>query len=140
VHYVGGRLELAQEEEQPARPDANRHSGRSRLESASWPARVASHPATAYSSAAARRAGSASVVVLVTELTAGSRDRRLTAAFGTALFAVGALGVLLACCFAFGPAGLHGTFTDAAARGLRAQASGGRRGAIRGRARRRGAG
>ena len=26
---------------------------------------------------------------------------------------------------AFGPAGLHGTFTDAAARGLRAQAGGG---------------
>ena len=63
---------------------------------------------------------------------------RADTALGTVLFAVGALGVLLACGFAFGPAGLHGAFTDAAAaRGLRTQAGGGRRGAVRGRARRR---
>ena len=51
---------------------------------------------------------------------------RADTALGTALFAVGALGVLLACGFAFGPAGLHGAFTDAAAaaRGLRTQAGG----------------
>jgi len=51
---------------------------------------------------------------------------RADTALGTALFAVGALGVLLACGFAFGPAGLHGAFTDAAAaaRGLRTQAAG----------------
>jgi Mn2+/Fe2+ NRAMP family transporter len=42
------------------------------------------------------------------------------------LFAIGALGVLLACAFVFGPTALHGTFTDAAAvaRGLRAEAGG----------------
>jgi Mn2+/Fe2+ NRAMP family transporter len=51
---------------------------------------------------------------------------RADTALGMLLFAVGALGVLLACCFAFGRAGLHGTFTDAAAvaRGLRARAGG----------------
>jgi Mn2+/Fe2+ NRAMP family transporter len=51
---------------------------------------------------------------------------RADTALGTALFAVGALGVLLACGVAFGPAGLHGAFTDAGAvaRGLRAQAGG----------------
>jgi Mn2+/Fe2+ NRAMP family transporter len=51
---------------------------------------------------------------------------RADTALGTVLFAVGALGVLLACAFALGPAGLHGAFTDAAAtaRGLRAQAGG----------------
>jgi Mn2+/Fe2+ NRAMP family transporter len=52
---------------------------------------------------------------------------RADTALGTVLFAVGALGVLLACGFAFGAAGLHGAFTDAGAvaRGLRAQAGGG---------------
>jgi hypothetical protein len=51
---------------------------------------------------------------------------RTDTALGTVLFAVGALGVLLACGFAFGRAGLHGAFTDAAAtaRGLRAQSGG----------------
>jgi Mn2+/Fe2+ NRAMP family transporter len=51
---------------------------------------------------------------------------RADTALGAVVFAVGALGVLLACGFAFGPAGLHGAFTDAAAvaRGLRAQAGG----------------
>jgi Mn2+/Fe2+ NRAMP family transporter len=51
---------------------------------------------------------------------------RADTALGTVLFAVGALGVLLACAFALGPAGLHGAFTDAAttARGLRTQAGG----------------
>jgi Mn2+/Fe2+ NRAMP family transporter len=51
---------------------------------------------------------------------------RADTALGTAVLAVGALGVLLACGFAFGPAGLHGAFTDAAAvaRGLRTQAGG----------------
>jgi Mn2+/Fe2+ NRAMP family transporter len=51
---------------------------------------------------------------------------RADTALGTVLFAVGALGVLLACAFAFGRAGPHGAFTDAAAtaRGLRTQAGG----------------
>jgi Mn2+/Fe2+ NRAMP family transporter len=51
---------------------------------------------------------------------------RADTALGTVLFAVGALGVLFSCSFAFGPAGLHGAFTDAAAvaRGLRTQAGG----------------
>jgi Mn2+/Fe2+ NRAMP family transporter len=57
---------------------------------------------------------------------------RADTALGTVLFAVGALGVLLACALvlgqrsAFGAAGLHGAFTDAAAvaRGLRTQAGG----------------
>jgi Mn2+/Fe2+ NRAMP family transporter len=51
---------------------------------------------------------------------------RADTALGTVLFAAGALGVLLACGFAFGPGGMHGTFTDAAAvaRGLRTQAGG----------------
>jgi Mn2+/Fe2+ NRAMP family transporter len=50
---------------------------------------------------------------------------RADTALGTVLFAVGALGVLLACAFSFGPAGLHGAFTAApVARGLRAQAGG----------------
>jgi Mn2+/Fe2+ NRAMP family transporter len=50
---------------------------------------------------------------------------RADTAFGTALFAIGALGVLLACGFAFAT-GLHGAFTDAGAvaRGLRAAAGG----------------
>ena len=58
-------------------------------------------------------------------------DKRITARFlgyeridtavGTMLFALGALGVLLTCAFAFGGTSIHGTFTDAAsvARGLR---------------------
>jgi Mn2+/Fe2+ NRAMP family transporter len=47
---------------------------------------------------------------------------RADTALGTILFAVGALGILLACAFALGWAGRHGAFTDAAAvaRGLRA--------------------
>jgi Mn2+/Fe2+ NRAMP family transporter len=51
---------------------------------------------------------------------------RADTALGTVLFAVGALGVLLACAFAFGRPGPHGAFTDAAAtaRGLRVQAGG----------------
>jgi Mn2+/Fe2+ NRAMP family transporter len=51
---------------------------------------------------------------------------RADTAIGTVLFAVGALGVLLACGFAFGAAGLHGAFNDAGAvaRGLRTQAGG----------------
>jgi Mn2+/Fe2+ NRAMP family transporter len=57
---------------------------------------------------------------------------RADTALGTVLFAVGALGVLLACALvldqqsAFGAAGLHGAFTDAAAvaHGLRARAGG----------------
>jgi Mn2+/Fe2+ NRAMP family transporter len=51
---------------------------------------------------------------------------RADTALGTILFAVGALGVLLACSFAFGRTGSHGAFTDAAAaaRGLRTQAGG----------------
>ncbi len=51
---------------------------------------------------------------------------RADTALGTVLFAAGALGVLLACAFAFGRTGLHGAFTDAAAtaRGLHAQAGG----------------
>jgi Mn2+/Fe2+ NRAMP family transporter len=51
---------------------------------------------------------------------------RADTALGTVVLAVGALGVLLACGFAFGPAGLHGAFSDAAAvaRGLRTQAGG----------------
>jgi Mn2+/Fe2+ NRAMP family transporter len=56
---------------------------------------------------------------------------RADTALGTVLFAIGALGVLLACGFAFGAAGLHGAFTDAGAvaRGLRAT-SGGAAGAL----------
>jgi Mn2+/Fe2+ NRAMP family transporter len=51
---------------------------------------------------------------------------RADTAIGTALFAIGALGVLLACAFAFGGTALHGAFTDAGtvARGLRASAGG----------------
>jgi Mn2+/Fe2+ NRAMP family transporter len=51
---------------------------------------------------------------------------RADTALGTVLFAAGALGVLLACAFAFGGTALHGSFTDAAAiaGGLRAQAGG----------------
>jgi Mn2+/Fe2+ NRAMP family transporter len=51
---------------------------------------------------------------------------RADTAIGTALFAVGALGVLLACGFAFGGTALHGAFTDAGAvaQGLRAEAGG----------------
>jgi Mn2+/Fe2+ NRAMP family transporter len=49
---------------------------------------------------------------------------RVDTALGTVLFGIGALGVLLACGFAFGAAPLHGAFADAAAvaRGLRTQA------------------
>ena len=55
---------------------------------------------------------------------------RADAARGTVLFAAGALGVLLACALvlsqqsALGPAGLHGAFTAAVARGLRTRAGG----------------
>jgi Mn2+/Fe2+ NRAMP family transporter len=51
---------------------------------------------------------------------------RADTALGTPLFAVGALSVLLACGFAFGPASAHRAFTDAAAtaRGLRTRAGG----------------
>ncbi len=51
---------------------------------------------------------------------------RADTALGTALFAIGALGVLLACGFAFGGTALHGAFTDAGtvAQGLRAVAGG----------------
>ncbi len=56
---------------------------------------------------------------------------RADTALGTVLFAIGALGVLLACAFAFGAAGRHGAFTDAGAvaAGLRAR-SGGAAGAL----------
>ncbi len=49
---------------------------------------------------------------------------RADTALGTVLFAVGALGVLLACDFAFGSTALHGAFTSGAATaaGLRARA------------------
>jgi Mn2+/Fe2+ NRAMP family transporter len=49
---------------------------------------------------------------------------RADTALGTVLFVVGALGVLLACGFAFGGTALHGTFTGAGAvaRGLHAEA------------------
>ncbi len=49
---------------------------------------------------------------------------RIDTALGTVLFSVGALGVLLACGFAFDGTALHGAFTDAAAvaDGLRAEA------------------
>ncbi len=40
---------------------------------------------------------------------------RVDTAVGTVLFAIGALGVLLACAFAFGAAGSHGAFPDAGA-------------------------
>ena len=51
---------------------------------------------------------------------------RADTALGTVLFAVGALGVLLACGFAFGSTALHGAFTSggATASGLRGQAGG----------------
>jgi Mn2+/Fe2+ NRAMP family transporter len=51
---------------------------------------------------------------------------RIDTALGTVLFAVGALGVLLACDFAFGSTSLHGAFTSSAATasGLRARADG----------------
>ena len=51
---------------------------------------------------------------------------RADTALGAVLFAVGALGVLLACASALGPAGLPGALTDAAAvaRGLRARVGG----------------
>ena len=51
---------------------------------------------------------------------------RADTALGTVLFAVGALGVLLACDLAFGSTALHGAFTSSAgtAAGLRAQAGG----------------
>ena len=51
---------------------------------------------------------------------------RADTALGTILFAVGALGVLLACGFAFGSTALHGAFTDGAATasGLRGRAGG----------------
>jgi Mn2+/Fe2+ NRAMP family transporter len=51
---------------------------------------------------------------------------RADTALGTVLFAVGALGVVLACAFAFGSTSLHGAFTDGAATasGLRARAGG----------------
>jgi Mn2+/Fe2+ NRAMP family transporter len=63
-------------------------------------------------------------------------DKRITTRFlgyeradtgiGTVLFAIGALGVLLACGFAFGGTALHGAFTDAGAvaQGVRAEAGG----------------
>jgi Mn2+/Fe2+ NRAMP family transporter len=56
---------------------------------------------------------------------------RADTALGTALFAIGALGVLLACAFAFGGTALHGAFANAGsvARGLRAE-SGGAAGAL----------
>ena len=49
---------------------------------------------------------------------------RADTALGTVLFALGALGVLLACNFAFGSTALHGAFTNAAATatGMRARA------------------
>ena len=51
---------------------------------------------------------------------------RADTALGTVLFAIGALGVLFACAFAFGGSGLHGAFSDAGAvaLGLRARAGG----------------
>jgi Mn2+/Fe2+ NRAMP family transporter len=57
---------------------------------------------------------------------------RADTALGAVLFAVGALGVLLACASALRPAGLPGAFTDAAAvaRGLRARARRVRAGAL----------
>jgi len=52
---------------------------------------------------------------------------RADTALGTVLFAIGALGVLLACGFAFGSTPLHGAFTSggATASGLRDRAGGG---------------
>jgi Mn2+/Fe2+ NRAMP family transporter len=49
---------------------------------------------------------------------------RADTALGTVLFAVGALGILLACSFAFGSSALHGAFTSAqgTANGLRGRA------------------
>jgi hypothetical protein len=49
---------------------------------------------------------------------------RADTALGTVMFAIGALGVLLACDFAFGSTALHGAFTNGAATasGLRARA------------------
>jgi NRAMP (natural resistance-associated macrophage protein)-like metal ion transporter len=51
---------------------------------------------------------------------------RADTALGTVLFAVGALGILLACNFAFGSTALHGAFTSGAATasGLRVRAGG----------------
>jgi Mn2+/Fe2+ NRAMP family transporter len=56
---------------------------------------------------------------------------RADTALGSVLFALGALGVLLACAFAFSAAGRHGAFTDAGAvaDGLRVR-SGGAAGAL----------
>jgi Mn2+/Fe2+ NRAMP family transporter len=52
---------------------------------------------------------------------------RADTALGTVLFAIGALGVLLACDFAFGSTALHGAFTNGAATasGMRARAGDG---------------
>ncbi len=51
---------------------------------------------------------------------------RVDTAFGAVLFALGALGVLLACAFAFAAAGRHGAFANAGAvaAGLRARSGG----------------
>jgi Mn2+/Fe2+ NRAMP family transporter len=51
---------------------------------------------------------------------------RADTALGTVMFAIGALGILLACDFAFGSTALHGAFTNVAATasGLRARAGG----------------
>lgn len=51
---------------------------------------------------------------------------RADTALGTVFFAIGALGVLLACSFAFGSSALHGAFTSGAATasGLRGRAGG----------------
>jgi Mn2+/Fe2+ NRAMP family transporter len=116
------------------------------LATIAWTHRASATPAAAAATAGTAHGGAVFLAVALVGTTVAPWqlffqqsnvvDKRITTRFlgyeradtalGTALFAVGALGVLLACGVAFGSAGLHGAFTDAGAvaRGLRAQAGG----------------